>query len=70
MELIDIEPHEVTWKIFIGTPVITSTAFPDDLDTTTLALILLDKPDHIVHRVLDLMLNYINEDGIVLVRLS
>lgn len=60
-------PHEVTWNYFIGTPVLTQTDFPDDLDTTTLALMLLNKPDHIVHQALDRMLEYINEDGIVLV---
>lgn len=31
---------------------------------------LLDKPDHIAHQALDLMLDYVNEDGIILVRIS
>ena len=69
-DLIEIEPHEVTWNSFIGSPVITRTAFTDDLYTTAIAPMLLDKPDHIFHQVLDLILNYINEDGIVLVSLS
>ncbi|KAJ5507004.1 HAD-like protein [Penicillium freii] len=65
-DLVDIVPHEVTWNYFIGTPVLTQTEFPDDLDTTSLALMVLNRPDHIAHQVLDRMLEYINEDGLVL----
>ncbi|KAK2589419.1 hypothetical protein QQS21_012905 [Conoideocrella luteorostrata] len=65
-DLIEIEPHEMTWNFFIGTPVITPTEFPDDLDTTSLALTVLNKPDHVAHRILDHMLKYVNEDGIIL----
>ncbi|KAJ5928243.1 HAD-like protein [Penicillium verhagenii] len=65
-ELVEIDHHETTWNYFIGTPVLTQTVFPDDLDTTSLALMVLIQPDHIVHGVLDRMLEYVNEDGIIL----
>lgn len=41
--------------------------FPDDLDTTALALIVLRPPPDIVSSVLNEMLEYVNSDGTILV---
>ena len=39
--------------------------FPDDLDTTALALLVLPLEDSLTSSVLDDMLSYVNEDGSV-----
>ena len=56
-----------TWNTFIDKPVLTDEVYPDDLDNTTLAILKLEIEEHVVHAVLDDMLNHVNEDGVVMV---
>jgi hypothetical protein len=42
--------------------------FPDDLDTTSLGTVILDRPPAVAHQVMDKMLHYRNRDGIIQVR--
>ena len=48
----------------------TSKIFPDDLDTTTLALLVLDVDKDVIHSVMDEILEYCNVDGYPLVNNS
>lgn len=50
-----------------GKPLLTTETFPNDLHTTSLALMVTDYDDEVVNSVLDEMLEYVNEDGIVMV---
>ncbi|KAJ5776532.1 uncharacterized protein N7511_001543 [Penicillium nucicola] len=63
--LVEIDPHETTWNYFIGPPVISPTYSPDDFDTTSLATTVLDRPSHIAHQVMDIVLKYRTPDGLV-----
>jgi hypothetical protein len=47
----------------------TSKAFPADLDTTSLALTILKPEAETIHCVMDEMLEYVNEAGIIQVRI-
>ena len=51
----------------LGKPLLTTERFPNDLDTTSLALMVTDCDDKVVNSVLDEMLGYVNEDGIIMV---
>lgn len=44
--------------------------FPDDLDTTSMALTVLQPPSEVVTSVLDEMLEYVNADGTIQVSRS
>lgn len=50
-----------------GPPVLTTDTYPDDLDTTTLALLKLDVTEDVKHKTMDDMLQYMNPDGLVYV---
>jgi hypothetical protein len=50
-----------------GKPKLTTDYFPNDLDTTSIALTTLRMKDEVAASVLDEMLQYVNEDGLVLV---
>lgn len=50
-----------------GKPLLTTETYPNDLDTTSLALMVTDCDDEVVNSVLDEMLELVNEDGIVMV---
>ncbi|KAB8261581.1 HAD-like protein [Aspergillus pseudonomiae] len=63
--LVDLETHLTTWNFFIGPPVITPTSFPDDLDTTSLGITILQRPAHIANLVMDMMLRYRTPDRLV-----
>ncbi|KAI1451206.1 Haloacid dehalogenase-like hydrolase-domain-containing protein [Annulohypoxylon moriforme] len=53
-----------TWNFFAGeTALVPGGIFPDDLDTTSLALTVLRPPTEIVMSVLDTMAEYVNDDG-------
>ncbi|GKZ36938.1 hypothetical protein AbraIFM66950_008203 [Aspergillus brasiliensis] len=63
--LIKIEPHRETWNFFIGSPVLTQRDFPNDMDTTSMALTVLKQDPKIAHRVMDSILLYRTPDGLV-----
>jgi hypothetical protein len=46
-------------------PIFTTEAYPLDLDTTSLYLTVIKRDDDVVHSVMDEMLEYVNDDGIV-----
>lgn len=52
----------------LGAPVLTQAQFPDDLDTTSLGLTILNRPPHVAHLVMDKMLRYRTPDGLMQVR--
>lgn len=67
--LVDVEwGSKRTWNFFIGEPaLIPGGYFPDDLDTTALALVALQPSRDIVTPLLDEMDSYLNADGTFLV---
>jgi len=57
--------HRTTWNFFHSGPTLTSSDFPDDLDTTSLALWnVASIGDETKHAVMDQMLEYMDEDGL------
>ncbi|KAI1096659.1 Haloacid dehalogenase-like hydrolase-domain-containing protein [Rostrohypoxylon terebratum] len=53
-----------TWNFFAGeTSIVPGNVLPDDLDTTSLALIVLRLPTEKVMSVLDVIAEYVNDDG-------
>ncbi|CAK5281731.1 unnamed protein product [Mycena citricolor] len=66
-ELIDIVEHPRAWNFFhAGEGQLTTTAFPFDLDTTSIGLTVIPRDEKTVKSVMDDMLQYIDSDGIVL----
>ncbi|KAJ6028578.1 HAD-like protein [Penicillium herquei] len=63
--LVELSRPPCLWNFFSGKPKYTSQVYPDDMDTTALALVILDYEPELAHSILDEMLNYVNEDGIV-----
>lgn len=63
--LVDINRPPRLWNFFSGKPKYTSHVYPDDMDTTALALVVLDYEAELAHSILDEMLNYVNEEGLV-----
>lgn len=53
-------------NFFHGKPLLTTAEFPYDLDTTSLAMTILQPDREVVEAVLEEMLEYRNEDGIIL----
>ncbi|ESK96745.1 hypothetical protein Moror_6705 [Moniliophthora roreri MCA 2997] len=53
------------WNFFQGKGQLTTTDFPYDLDTTSLGLTAVQEDDDIAMAVMDEMLDYLNEDGII-----
>ncbi|QKX57680.1 uncharacterized protein TRUGW13939_04798 [Talaromyces rugulosus] len=66
--LIELEHKDKssTWNFFIGTPIFTKSNFPDDLDTTSMATTVLGIEEKEAHQLLDRMLQYVNQDGLIL----
>ncbi len=52
----------------LGPPVLTQTQFPDDMDTTSLGITVLNRPSHVANLVMDQMLQYRTPDGLMQVR--
>ncbi|KAL4743164.1 hypothetical protein BDV11DRAFT_166572 [Aspergillus similis] len=66
-DLVYLEEHARSWNFFIGNPLLTTRAYPDDFDTTALALTVLGPPDlSVVQSVLDEMASHVSADGIIL----
>ena len=70
--MVRIESHQRTWTIkrlirtVLGEPVlIPGGYYPDDLDTTSLALMVLPPHPDVITSVLDEMLRYLNSDGTI-----
>ncbi|TFK92720.1 HAD-like protein [Polyporus arcularius HHB13444] len=62
--LITISECPRTWNFFRGKPLFSET-FPDDVDTTSVALTVLRPDRALVSSILDEMLNYVDADGIM-----
>jgi hypothetical protein len=60
-----MEPGKRTWNFFIGSPSLTTDTFPDDLDTTSLALSIVPTSSDIVNSVIDEIISRRDKDGIV-----
>lgn len=60
-----MRPPPRLWNFFSGKPKYTSKVYPDDMDTTALALVVLDYEPELAHSILDEMLNYVDEYGLV-----
>ncbi|PWY64288.1 hypothetical protein BO94DRAFT_629363 [Aspergillus sclerotioniger CBS 115572] len=64
--LISLKHHESTWNFFQGPPTFTTSTFPDDVDTTSLAWLILPAPKPMISALLDrITTSLVNEDGIV-----
>jgi len=67
--LVSLVHHEREWNFFQEKPVLTTEVFPCDLDTTSIALTVTGCSKEVISSVMDEMLEYIDKDGIVQVRL-
>ncbi|KAG1813726.1 HAD-like domain-containing protein [Suillus variegatus] len=63
--LINLTDTYRTWNFFQGKPLLTTEEFPFDLDTTSLGLTVMGSPEDVAHSVMDDMLDYIDDDGII-----
>ncbi|KAG1751588.1 Haloacid dehalogenase-like hydrolase-domain-containing protein [Suillus paluster] len=63
--LVDLTDTPRTWNFFQGKPLLTTEEFPFDLDTTSLALTVMNSPEDVAHPIMDEMLDYIDDDGII-----
>jgi hypothetical protein len=51
--------------IHLSEPVLTRSPFPDDLKTTSIGLTVIERDENPTSSVMDEMLDYVNEDGII-----
>ncbi|CAI7630045.1 unnamed protein product [Penicillium pancosmium] len=63
--LVNLKCPPRLWNFFSGSPKYTTEVYPDDLDTTSLALTTLNYDSDLAHSILDEMLDYVDEDGFV-----
>ncbi|KAL2815868.1 HAD-like protein [Aspergillus cavernicola] len=63
--LVNLKRPPRMWNFFSGTPKYTTGVYPDDLDTTSLALTTIKYDTDTAHSILDEMLEYVDEDGFV-----
>ncbi|KAG1890277.1 hypothetical protein F4604DRAFT_1889197 [Suillus subluteus] len=63
--LVNLTDTHQTWNFFQGKPLLTTEEFPFDLDTTSLGLTVMGSPEDVAHSVMDDMLDYIDDDGII-----
>lgn len=63
--LVNLNDTHRTWNFFQGKPLLTTEEFPFDLDTTSLGLTVMGGPEDVAHSVMDDMLDYIDDDGII-----
>lgn len=63
--LVNLKCPPRLWNFFSGTPKYTTRVYPDDLDTTSLAMSTLNYDPDLAHSILDEMLEYVDEDGFV-----
>ncbi|RDW69085.1 uncharacterized protein DSM5745_08845 [Aspergillus mulundensis] len=65
-ELVSLKETSRTWNFLQEKPLSSISAYPDDFDTTALALTVLDRDEKVVHAVMDEMAKHVSADGIVL----
>ncbi|KAH7926721.1 HAD-like protein [Leucogyrophana mollusca] len=63
--LITLAEPPRTWNFFQGKPLLTTEEFPFDLDTTSLGLTVTSCSSAVANSVMDEMLEYIDDDGII-----
>ncbi|KAG2111261.1 Haloacid dehalogenase-like hydrolase-domain-containing protein [Suillus discolor] len=63
--LVNLTDTHRTWNFFQEKPLLTTEEFPFDLDTTSLGLTVTNSPEDVAHSVMDDMLDYIDDDGII-----
>ncbi|KAG0697555.1 Haloacid dehalogenase-like hydrolase-domain-containing protein [Suillus ampliporus] len=64
--LVDLPDTPRTWNFFQGKAVLCSTEdYPSDLETTSLGLTVINRPGDVAHSIMDEMLDYIDDDGII-----
>ncbi|CAG8896933.1 unnamed protein product [Penicillium egyptiacum] len=61
--LVNLKAPPRLWNFFTGEPKYTSDLYPDDLDTTSLGLLIMPPDLTVIHSILDEMLGFIDEDG-------
>lgn len=66
--LVALDNKGPTWQFFIGEHTFTDSTFPDDTDTTALALVNLDVPNDEKEMVMEMILGTLTADGLPLVR--
>ncbi|KAG5635632.1 hypothetical protein H0H81_010566 [Sphagnurus paluster] len=62
---VNLVEHPRTWNFFQGKGQLTTEQFPFDFDTTSLGLTILRREKEIAFSVIDEMLEYVNDDGII-----
>ncbi|KAJ3768470.1 HAD-like domain-containing protein [Lentinula raphanica] len=65
-EIVMLVEKQNTWNFFHGQGILTDLDYPNDLDTTSLALTVMDKPEEVVQSVIDEILKYCTPEGIVM----
>ncbi|KAJ7102373.1 HAD-like domain-containing protein [Mycena belliarum] len=63
--LVHLVKQNGPWNFFQGPPVMTTASFPEDLDTTSLALTIMPPDACAVNSMMDEMLRYLTEDDII-----
>ncbi|EXJ85862.1 hypothetical protein A1O1_06231 [Capronia coronata CBS 617.96] len=66
IDLVNLTFYERTWNYYIEKPLDTVEKFPDDIDTTSLAMILLPNDIEKANDILDEVLRHTNADGIIM----
>jgi len=64
-DLISLNYHPKTWNYFIGKPFGTTSYYPDDFDTTSIAWTVLPTRPQVVRSVIDEILTLNSEEGVV-----
>ncbi|KAL4905348.1 hypothetical protein BDW74DRAFT_177722 [Aspergillus multicolor] len=65
-ELVSFMEGSRTWNFLQDVPQSSISTYPDDFDTTALALTVLDREEKVVHPITDEMASHVSVDGIVL----
>ncbi|EPS35187.1 hypothetical protein H072_11537 [Dactylellina haptotyla CBS 200.50] len=64
-DLVVLNPGKTMWNFFLAEPMFTTSQYPDDFDTTTLALLVLGCPESQAHEVMNRAVRNVNPDGII-----
>lgn len=68
VDIAQLDSPSGRWNCFsYGPPVLTTEVFPEDLDTTSIALLTLDIDDSVKQKTMDDILQYLNPDGLAYV---
>ncbi|KAG1872508.1 HAD-like domain-containing protein [Suillus subalutaceus] len=63
--LVNLTDTHRMWNFFQGKPLLTTEEYPFDLDTTSLGFTVMGGLEDVAHSVMDDMLDYIDDDGII-----